>query len=39
MIVGGGNSGAQILAEVPQVAETIWVTKTPPQFLPDNVDG
>jgi len=39
MIVGGGNSGAQILAEVSQVAETIWVTKTPPQFLPDDVDG
>ena len=39
IIVGGGNSGAQILAEVSQVAETIWVTKTPPQFLSDDVDG
>ena len=39
IVVGGGNSGAQILAEVSQVAETIWVTKTPPQFLPDDVDG
>src|SRR5690606_40396749 len=39
MVVGGGNSGAQILAEVSQVAETLWVTKTPPQFLSDDVDG
>lgn len=39
MIVGGGNSGAQILAEVSQVAETLWITPTPPQFLPDDVDG
>lgn len=39
VVVGGGNSGAQILAEVSQVAETIWVTSTPPQFLSDDVDG
>lgn len=39
MIVGGGNSGAQILAEVSKVAKTIWVTKEPPEFLPDDVDG
>ena len=39
LIVGGGNSGAQILAEVSQVAETIWVTEKPPNFLPDDVDG
>lgn len=39
MIVGGGNSGAQILAEVSQVAETLWITQTPPQFLADDVDG
>lgn len=39
MIVGGGNSGAQILAEVSKVAKTIWVTKEPPEFLPDEVDG
>ena len=39
IVVGGGNSGAQILAEVSQVAETIWVTKSPPQFLSDDVDG
>lgn len=39
MIVGGGNSGAQILAEVSKVASTTWVTKEPPEFLPDDVDG
>jgi putative flavoprotein involved in K+ transport len=39
LIVGGGNSGAQILAEVSQVAATIWVTQNDPLFLPDEVDG
>jgi glycine/D-amino acid oxidase-like deaminating enzyme len=39
LIVGGGNSGAQILAEVSRVAETTWVTEKPPVFLPDDVDG
>lgn len=39
LIVGGGNSAAQILAEVSAVAETTWVTLRPPRFLPDDVDG
>lgn len=40
MVVGGGNSGAQILAEVSLAAEsTTWVTLQPPAFLPDEVDG
>lgn len=38
-IVGGGNSGAQILAEISKIAETIWVTPQVPVFLPDDVDG
>ncbi len=38
-IVGEGNSGAQILAEVSQIAQTFWVTSKPPRFLPDHVDG
>lgn len=38
-IIGGGNSGAQILAEVSKVADATWVTLTPPSFLPDDVDG
>lgn len=40
LIVGGGNSGAQILAEVSlTAASTTWVTLQPPAFLPDDVDG
>jgi putative flavoprotein involved in K+ transport len=39
LVVGGGNSGAQILAEVSKVAETAWVTTEPPRFLPDDLDG
>jgi len=39
LVVGGGNSGAQVLAEVSQVADVTWVTLAPPRFLPDEVDG
>jgi putative flavoprotein involved in K+ transport len=39
LVVGGGNSGAQILAELSLVAETTWVTLADPTFLPDHVDG
>lgn len=39
LVVGGGNSGAQILAELSKVTETVWSTLTPPTFLPDDVDG
>jgi putative flavoprotein involved in K+ transport len=39
LIVGGGNSGAQLLAELSLVADVTWVTLEPPQFLPDAVDG
>lgn len=39
VIAGEGNSGAQILAEVSQVADTLWTTHQPPSFLPDHVDG
>lgn len=38
-VVGAGNSAAQILAEVSQVAETVWCTLREPRFLPDEVDG
>lgn len=38
-IIGEGNSGAQILAEVSKVAHTTWVTLNEPQFLPDHIDG
>lgn len=39
LVIGGGNSGAQILAEVAEVAHPSWVTLSEPLFLPDDVDG
>lgn len=38
-VVGGGNSGAQILAEISGVARTSWFTDGPVPFLPDGLDG
>ncbi|SEW44115.1 ArsO family NAD(P)H-dependent flavin-containing monooxygenase [Chitinophaga arvensicola] len=38
-IIGEGNSGAQILAEVSKVTDTLWITTKEPVFLPDNIDG
>ena len=39
MVVGGGNSAAQLLAEISETTTTTWVTHIPPRFLPDDVDG
>lgn len=39
VVVGGGNSGAQIYAELSEVADATWVTTEEPAFLPDDVDG
>lgn len=39
LIVGEGNSGAQILAELSRVAHASWATRKAPEFLPDDVDG
>jgi len=40
LIVGGGNSGAQIMAELSTAAaRCLWVTEREPVFLPDDVDG
>jgi putative flavoprotein involved in K+ transport len=40
LVVGGGNSGAQIAADLLGVAATVtWVAKHPPRMLPDDVDG
>ncbi|MEB4636769.1 hypothetical protein [Burkholderia contaminans] len=39
LVVGGGNSGAQILAEVSTVCNVTWVTLQEPVFLPDDADG
>jgi len=38
-VVGGGNSGAQLLAEISRHAETVWMTERPPRFMADDVDG
>ncbi len=38
-VVGEGNSGAQILAEVSKVTDVLWITQKEPRFLPDHIDG
>jgi len=39
VVVGGGNSGAQIVADLYEHASVTWATRTPPSFLPDEIDG
>jgi cation diffusion facilitator CzcD-associated flavoprotein CzcO len=39
VVVGGGNSGAQIVSELWRPAQVTWATLEPPVFLPDDVDG
>jgi len=39
LVVGGANSGAQIMADVSLVGNATWVTRREPTFLPDNIDG
>ncbi|GHH43179.1 ArsO family NAD(P)H-dependent flavin-containing monooxygenase [Streptomyces candidus] len=42
VVVGGGNSGAQIAADLAldgRAADLTWVTARPPRFLPDDIDG
>ncbi|MFB7170616.1 ArsO family NAD(P)H-dependent flavin-containing monooxygenase [Streptomyces sp. NPDC056254] len=39
IVVGGGNSGAQIAADLTGHAEVTWVTRRPPRYLADDVDG
>ncbi|WP_420174322.1 ArsO family NAD(P)H-dependent flavin-containing monooxygenase [Luteococcus sp. OSA5] len=38
-VVGGANSGAQIAAELTEVAQVTWYTRHPPRWMPDDVDG
>ena len=38
-VVGEGNSGALILAELSKVTDTVWITRNAPEFLPDHIDG
>src|SRR3546814_17871568 len=39
LVIGEGNSGAQLLAEISKVADIDWSTLQPPTFLPDDVVG
>ncbi|WP_330241868.1 ArsO family NAD(P)H-dependent flavin-containing monooxygenase [Streptomyces sp. NBC_00525] len=39
IVVGGGNSGAQIAADLVHHAELTWVTRRPTRFLADDIDG
>ncbi|MFE9632738.1 ArsO family NAD(P)H-dependent flavin-containing monooxygenase [Streptomyces sp. NPDC006463] len=39
IVVGGGNSGAQIAADLAGTAELTWVTQRPPRYLADDIDG
>ncbi|MBT2445287.1 NAD(P)/FAD-dependent oxidoreductase [Streptomyces sp. ISL-36] len=39
IVVGGGNSGAQIAADLAYETDLTWVTQRPAQFLPDDIDG
>ncbi|HEX6052946.1 MAG TPA: ArsO family NAD(P)H-dependent flavin-containing monooxygenase, partial [Gemmatimonadaceae bacterium] len=39
VVVGGGNSGAQIVADLSDNASVTWATRRPPSFLPDDIDG
>lgn len=38
-VVGAANSGAQIAAELTDVAEVTWFTRHEPRWMPDDVDG
>jgi putative flavoprotein involved in K+ transport len=40
VVVGGGNSGAQIAADLTlNGVEQTWVTQRPPRYLADDIDG
>lgn len=38
VVVGGGNSGAQIAADLAHDTELTWSTQRPPRFLADDID-
>ncbi|MGW6538520.1 ArsO family NAD(P)H-dependent flavin-containing monooxygenase [Streptomyces sp. NPDC055051] len=39
VVVGGGNSAAQIAADLAYGSELIWVTPREPRYLADDIDG
>ncbi|GAA2637658.1 hypothetical protein GCM10010307_35420 [Streptomyces vastus] len=38
-VIGGGNSGAQIAADLAHDTQLTWVAQRPPRFLADDIDG
>ncbi|MGV0433910.1 NAD(P)-binding domain-containing protein [Corynebacterium ureicelerivorans] len=39
-VVGGGNSGAQIVADLGLAGVSVqWFTRRPPSFMPEDIDG
>ncbi|MER6097946.1 ArsO family NAD(P)H-dependent flavin-containing monooxygenase [Streptomyces sp. NPDC001728] len=39
VVVGGGNSGAQVAADLAYGTDLTWVTQRPARFLADDIDG
>ncbi len=39
IVVGGGNSGAQIAADLTHETHLTWATQRPPRYLADDIDG
>lgn len=39
VVVGGGNSGAQIAADLVPHTDLTWMTRRPPRYMPDEIDG
>jgi len=39
VVVGGGNSGAQIAADLAHDTQLTWATQRPPRYLADDIDG
>ncbi|MEV6201917.1 ArsO family NAD(P)H-dependent flavin-containing monooxygenase [Streptomyces sp. NPDC051771] len=39
LVVGGGNSGAQIAADLAYASDLTWVTLREPRYLADDIDG
>ncbi len=39
LVVGGGNTGAQLAAELTASHEVVWATRRAPRFMPPEVDG
>lgn len=39
LVIGAGNSGVQIFADLLDVARVTWCARDEPTFLPDHVDG